>query len=98
MSSEYLRPGPRAPNNRIGQNAGDPAVELDWIYKQPTGELTLQFNGSSGRLNDFIETGSELSTVSGAGVGDSFTPIRNRYADQLEKSAIGGPGRPSITT
>jgi hypothetical protein len=70
---------------------GSSAPQIDWIWSYPDGELRLKFETTNGTLAGYHVETSTFATSSGARVGSSFAPIRERYGDQLTESPIGGP-------
>jgi hypothetical protein len=77
---------PRKQQVNFGQG---PAPQIDWIWAFPAGELRLQFETERGTLTGYVVSTPSFATSSGARVGSSFAPIRQRFGDQLEKDPIG---------
>lgn len=84
---EELFGGPdRKETVNFGQ--GD-APQIDWIWNLEDGDFRLQFETDGRTVTGYVSETAQLATASGATVGDSFEPIRQRYGDQLEESVIG---------
>ena len=73
----------------FGQGA---APQVDWIWSFADGKLRVQFETQGSSVTGYVCETSTFATVSGARVGGSFAPIRDRFGDQLTGSPIGGPG------
>jgi hypothetical protein len=91
MPSEEVEALFGQPDRKETVNFGQGAPpQIDWIWTFDDGEFRLQFETDDGTITGYVSETSELATVSGVSVGDSFGPIRDRYGDQLERPVIAG--------
>jgi hypothetical protein len=82
------------PERKEQVNLGQgPAPQINWVWSYPDGELVLNFETERGTFTGYVCSTANFATPSGFKVGGSFAALRQRYADQITESPIGGPDK-----
>lgn len=68
---------------------GGKAPQENWLYRFPTGDVTIKFDNRTGEFAAYDVYATDLETADGVKVGDSKSQLRKRYGDDLAESPLG---------